>query len=152
MWRRNNWCQLWDSPWSMTLRQFVSFWGFDGSSEMWLWSFCILRRPFSALHTPSLDFIALPVHSGSKHLILLKHCVKHFFFISNNRTQHPGAWTNNYLHQFVVTLRDFVTSWFSKGTGLNCADGLHSKDIPYWWMPSKGIHSHSREVLSSKLE
>ena len=33
--------------------------------------------PFSALQTPSSDFITLPVHSGSKHLIPLKHCEKH---------------------------------------------------------------------------
>ena len=83
-WQCNTWrlgttyvnCESHLEPWSVALRQFVSFSGFDGSSKMWLRSFCILRRPFSALHTPSSDFIALPLHSGSKlGLISLKHCI-----------------------------------------------------------------------------
>ena len=55
--------------------------------------------PFSALQTPSSDFITLPVHSGSKHLIPLKHCEKHSLSLQKphqlwpiGKNLHPSVW------------------------------------------------------------
>ena len=84
-------CESHLQPWSVALRQVVSFSGFDGSSKMWLRSFCILRRPFSALHTPSSDFIALPLHSTLKTRSDLPKtlCKAYFLFESPNRIHNP---------------------------------------------------------------
>ena len=59
--------------------------------------------PFSALQTPSSDFITLPVHSGSKHLIPLKHCEKHSLSPQKphqlwplEKNIHPSVWDSGF--------------------------------------------------------
>ena len=56
--------------------------------------------PFSALQTPSSDFITLPVHSGSKHLIPLKHCEKHSLSPQKPHQLWPIWRKKTYIHLF----------------------------------------------------
>ena len=82
----------------LLLRLWWIFW--DVASVLLHFTAVVLGfTPFSALQTPSSDFITLPVHSGSKHLIPLKHCEKHSLSPQKphqlwpiGKNLHPSVW------------------------------------------------------------
>ena len=87
------------------MRQFVSFRVFDGSSEMWLRSFCILRRSFSALHRSQLYRHLLRILSHflstqAQNIWSLSNIVKNIVCLHRNpiscdqleKNLHPSVW------------------------------------------------------------
>ena len=105
--RKQLWCvsDEWQSNLSEHEAVFVSFRVFDGSSEMWLRSFCILRRPFSALHRSQLYRHLLRILSHflstqAQNIWSLSNIVKNIVCLHRNpiscdqleKNLHPSVW------------------------------------------------------------
>ena len=82
------------SPWRITLRQFVSFWGFDGSSEMWLRSFCILPPAVSGFTPYLLRILSHFLSTHAQNIWAPQTLCKTYFCSSHpsspNRTHYPN--------------------------------------------------------------